>query len=81
MAPALVTFPSPLTPLVIVAAWVAAGHWRLAGDNVRAWVLLAAALSAAILVPLPGQRPPGGSRLHLAAWLAWAALFGLIAGS
>jgi hypothetical protein len=76
-----VTFPSPLTPLVIVAAWVAAGQWSLAGDNVRAWVLLAAALAAAILLPLPGQHSTAGGSVRTAAWLGWAALFGLIAGA
>jgi hypothetical protein len=65
-------------PVLVLAAWFAAGQWNLAGPETHAWLRFVAVVWIASLLPLPGV---GWSRSLVAErvrWGGWAIVASLL---
>lgn len=65
-------------PFVVLAVWFIAGQWDAAGDEARAWLIFAAVLCAAFLLPLPGTSTSLAEVRTRMSWLGWVAVVGLL---
>ena len=65
-------------PVLVLATWFAAGQWRYAGPEPRAWLVFIGVVALASIIPVPGRVSTWPARRSRLLWWGWAAVAGLV---